>query len=104
MDNALINTAATHETRNEPQEGVPKPSASPVLEYKLHIASKLLFVKGLRNLSGSASRSSSQVVLDARVATLALGAIPCHERIYGLNAICTRWVVRAIDQYQKVKK
>jgi len=32
MDNALINTAATHETRNEPQEGVPKPSASPVLD------------------------------------------------------------------------
>ena len=31
MDNALINTAATHETRNERQEGVPKPSASPVL-------------------------------------------------------------------------
>ncbi len=31
MDNAVINTAATHETRNEPQEGVPKPSASPVL-------------------------------------------------------------------------
>jgi hypothetical protein len=32
MDNALINTAATHETRNEPQEGVPEPSASPVLD------------------------------------------------------------------------
>ena len=31
MDNALINTTATHETRNEPQEGVPKPCASPVL-------------------------------------------------------------------------
>src|SRR5208283_3788082 len=31
MDYALINTTATHETRNEPQEGVPKPSASPVL-------------------------------------------------------------------------
>ena len=32
MDNALINTAATHQTRNEPQEGVRKPSASPVLD------------------------------------------------------------------------
>ena len=28
----MINTTATHETRNEPQEGVPKPSASPVLD------------------------------------------------------------------------
>jgi hypothetical protein len=29
MDNALINTAATHETRNEPQEGVPKTIRQP---------------------------------------------------------------------------
>ena len=32
MDNALINTAATHQTRNEPQEGVRTPAASPVLD------------------------------------------------------------------------
>ena len=29
MDNALINTTATHETRNEPQEGVPKTMRQP---------------------------------------------------------------------------
>jgi hypothetical protein len=32
MDNALIDTAATQETRNEPQEGAPELSASLVLD------------------------------------------------------------------------
>ena len=54
--------------------------SSPGLKYKLQISSKSLAVKGLRNLSGSASRSSSQVVLDARVATPALGAIPLPRK------------------------